>query len=82
MLNHTIKVWELRNKELHGKSGCSKIRKKQLEMEVQELQLLKEKACPQDAFMFIKDVDNYLEKATVTTLATYLVMTKRAVLGA
>ena len=34
MLTHTIKVWELRNKELHGETGCIKVMKQQLKMEV------------------------------------------------
>ena len=44
LLTHSIKVWEMRNKELHGETGCSKVWKQQLELEVQELQLLKDKA--------------------------------------
>ena len=77
LLSHSIQVWELRNKELHGETGCSKVRKQQLELEVHELQLLKDKARPQDYFMFIKDVEKYLEKATISTLTSYLAMTKR-----
>ena len=81
LLNHSIQVWELRNKELHGDEGCSKVRKQRLDLEVRELQLLKDDARPQDAFMFITDVDKYLEKATVSTLTTYLAMTKKAILS-
>ena len=81
VLNHSIQVWELRNRELHGDKGCSKVRKQRLEMEVRDLQLLKEKPRPQDNFMFVKDIDKYLEKATVSTLTAYLAMTKKAILG-
>ena len=31
--------------------------------------------------MFIKDVENYLEKATISTLTSYLAMTKKAILN-
>lgn len=42
---------------------------------------MKDKARPQDYFMFIKDVEKYLEKATVHALTSYLVMTKKSILS-
>ena len=80
-MKRLITAWENRNTELHGESGVSKVCKERLTMEIRELQALKDKARPKDAFMFIADVDKYLEKATVYSMTTYLAITKKAILN-
>ena len=80
-LQHTAMLWEQRNKELHGETNCSVVQKERLASEVRELQSLREKARPQDAFMFINDVDTYLSSALVYTMTLYLSMTKKAILN-
>jgi len=80
-LRHTAMLWEQRNKELHGETNCSVVRKERLASEVRELQSLREKARPQDAFMFINDIEQYLSSASVYTMTLYLSMTKKAILN-
>ena len=42
--------------------------------------MLREQARPKDAFLFIDDVEEYLKKATIYTMTTYIAMTRKAIL--
>ena len=66
-------LWEQRNKELHGETGCSIVQKERLALEIRELKLLWEQARPQDLFMFINDIDLYLSLASVYMMTSYFV---------
>lgn len=81
ILKKLIVAWETRNMELHGETGVSEVCKERLMLEVRELQALKDQARRRDAFVFIADVDKFLEKATVYSMTTYLAMTKKAILN-
>lgn len=80
ILRSVLDLWEKRNKELHGEGITSPIRKLQLAEEVRRLQMLREQARPKDAFLFIDDVEEYLKKATIYTMTTYIAMTRKAIL--
>ena len=83
-MEHTIwsvlGLWDIQNEEMHGTTKASPIRKLQLQEEIWKLQALKSKARPRDAYLFIDDVEEYLKKATVYSMTTYISMTKRPIM--
>ena len=82
ILTLVIQRWEERNDGIHGNStkSFSPVRRKRIEEEIRNLQDLREKACPRDAFLFLPDVKLFLRKPTPYSLMTYLSMTKKAIL--
>ena len=44
------------------------------------MQQLRDEARPVDSFLFLNDVEAYIEKSTAATLASYVSTTKRAIL--
>ena len=51
-----------------------------MQEEVCKLQALKSKARPQDDYLFIYNLEEYLKKATVYSMTTYILMTKQPIM--
>ena len=81
-LRAVLELWETRNSDLHGgkDESPSPVRKARLSQEVRRLQKLQNDAQPVDSFLFLSDVEAYIEKSTANTLALYISTTKRAIL--
>jgi hypothetical protein len=69
-----IKLWELRNEEVHGKTADQqeRTRKTKLSIDVGKLNALKDKARPVDMGLFHADIDKCLDKSTAQTIATFI----------
>lgn len=74
-LKHFIKLWELRNKEVHGKTVEQKdvdTRNIKLGVDTRKLNELKDKARPVDMGLFHTDIEEFLEKLTAQTIASFI----------
>ena len=77
-----IEAWETRNQLIHKreeKEQESPRRHAALIKEVRELQMLRDKACLVDAFLFLADCDAFIKKALILKLADYISMVKRPI---
>ena len=83
ILKLTIELWELRNEEVHGKTNeqQQRRRKERLCIEVRALHAMKDKVRPSDSYLFHPDVEEYLEAATASTIANYIVSHRKYILG-
>ena len=81
-LRSVLELWETRNNDVHGGTDVtpSPVRKDRLSQEVRRLQKLRNDTRPVDSFLFLSDVEAYIEKSTANTLASYISTTKRAIL--
>ena len=82
LLRFHIKVWEQRNKDVHGedqKSNRNKddFKRRQLQSEIRKLQRLKKKARPDDEFLFVH-LKTFL-KSDTDILLTYFKSHKKAI---
>ena len=79
-VRHIMELWESRNKDVHGETNTSPVRRARLQEEIRSLELLREKVRLVDSFLFIHDVEEYLKTATVHTMTVYLSNTKKSIL--
>ena len=80
-LTYLIKLWEIRNEEVHGKSveQQERIRKTKLSADVRTLNALKDKARPADMGLFHNDIEEFIDQSTAQTIATFISSHKRAI---
>ena len=80
-LTHFIKLWELRNEEVHGKSveQQERTRKTKLSTDVRKLNALKDKARLVDMGLFHNDIEEFIDSSTAQTIATFISSHKRAI---
>ena len=80
LLRFHIKVWEQRNKDVHG-DDSNKVKdtfkRRQLQSEIRKLQRFKRKARPEDEFLFVH-LKTFL-KSDTDTLLTYFKSHKKAI---
>jgi len=83
MLSQFIKLWELRNEEVHGKTEeqQDKIRKMKLSIEVKRLNEMRDVARPSDVCLFHDDVEKYIEQSTSKTIAIFISSHRRAIIN-
>jgi len=87
MLSHFIKLWELQNEEVHGKTEEHQdtIRKMKLNIEVKRLNEMRDIARPSDVCLFLclfrDDVEKYIEQSTSKTIAIFISSHRRAILN-
>ena len=74
-------LWEQRNTEVHGKTqeDQQERRKRALSEKIRQLQEERHRARPSDDFLFLDDVEAFLDTATPSTMATYLASYTRAI---
>ena len=80
LLRFHIKVWEQRNKEVHGNDKhkvTDNFKRRQLQSEIRKLQRFKHKARPDDEFLFVH-LKTFL-KSDTDTLITYFKSHKKAI---
>ena len=80
LLRFHIKVWEQRNKDVHGDDNnrvTDKFKRRKLQSEIRKLQRFKQKARPEDEFLFVH-LKTFL-KSDNDTLLTYLKSHKKAI---
>jgi len=77
-----IDLWEIRNEEVHGKTieQQETTRKAKLATEVKRLNAMRDIARPSDACLFIDNEQEYLERSTARTIATFVSSHRRAIL--
>jgi hypothetical protein len=80
-LTYFIKLWELRNEEVHGKSveQQERTRKTKLSTDVRKLNAQKDKARPADMGLFHNDIEEFIDSSTAQTIATFISSHKRAI---
>ena len=66
ILSEFIQLWEIRNKEVHGKTKerNETLRKKKLTIEKKRLNSMKNEARPGDQFLFHDNVNEFIEKSS------------------
>ena len=76
-----MELWEQRNEEVHGKTEQQKQKKRleKLSIEVRRLHSMRDLTRPSDDFIFHKDVEIFLEKATAKMAANYISTNKRII---
>jgi hypothetical protein len=81
-LLQVIELWELRNDEVHGKTieQQEQTRKTKLTVEIKRLNEMREYARPSDVCLFIEEEEDYLEKSTARTMATFISSHRRAII--
>ena len=82
LLRFHIKVWEQRNKDVHGDDENSNkdkdnFKRRQLQSEIRKLQRFKKKARPDDDFLFVH-LETFL-KSNTDTLRTYFKSHRKAI---
>jgi hypothetical protein len=80
-LKYFIKLWELRNEEVHGKTveQQERTRKTKLSIDARKLNELKDKARPVDMGLFHADIDEFLDKSSAQTIATFISSHRKAI---
>jgi len=80
-LQHFITLWELRNEEVHGKTVVQqeRTRKTKLSIDARKLNELKDKARPVDMGLFHDNIEEFLDKSTAQTIATYISSHRKAI---
>jgi hypothetical protein len=81
LLKQFIKLWELRNEEVHGKTAelQEQIRKDKLGKVVRQLNELRDQARPSDMCLFHSDMKAYIEKSNAQSIASYISSHKKAI---
>ena len=76
-----IDLWEIRNKEVHGKDKATKQkqRKAKAAISVQDLHKLQDQACPRNAFLFYQDVEEEIEHEKEAKLEGFIAMETRPI---
>ena len=76
-----IDLWEIRNKEVHGKDKAMKQQKRKTKaaINVRDLHGLQDQARPGDSFLFYWDVVEKIEHATAAKLERFIAMTTRLI---
>jgi hypothetical protein len=74
-LQHFITLWELRNEEVHGKTVVQQGRTRK----TRKLNELKDKARPVDMGLFHANIEEFLDKSTAQTIATYISSHRKAI---
>ena len=76
-----IELWEICNKEVHGKEEVVKQQKRKAKaaISVQELHKLQDQSRPWGVFLFYHNVDKEIEKATAAQLEGYIAMKTKAI---
>ena len=69
-----IHLWELHNTKVHGKTAEQRktTRKRKLVKEMRKLHTRKDKARPDDVFMFYEDVKKFIECSSAKRIATWI----------
>jgi hypothetical protein len=80
-LRYSIQLWELRNKEVHGKTiqQQESTRKTKLSIDARKLNELKDKARPVDMGLFHNDIEEFLDKSTAQTIAKFISSHRKAI---
>jgi len=80
-LTYFIKLWELRNEEVHGKTvdQQERTRKSKLSIDARKLNALKDKARPVDMGLFHANIDEFLDNSTAQTIATFISSHRKAI---
>jgi len=83
LLSQFIKLWELRNEEVHGKTEeqQEKTRKMKLSIEVKRLNEMRDIARPSDVCLFHDDIEKYIEQSTAKTIAIFISSHRRAIVN-
>ncbi|OEU21556.1 hypothetical protein FRACYDRAFT_235180 [Fragilariopsis cylindrus CCMP1102] len=83
ILSNFIELWELRNEEVHGKTEeqQERTRKAKLMVEVRRLNAMRPNARPSDECLFIDKEDEFIEKSSAKTIATYISSHRRAIIN-
>jgi hypothetical protein len=81
LLKQYIKLWELRNEEVHGKTAelQEQIRKDELGKVVRQLNELRDQARPSDMCLFHSDIESYIEQSNAQSIASYISSHKKAI---
>ena len=81
-LSQYIKLWELRNEEVHGKTAeqQEQTRKSKLAVEVRKLDTWKNESRPEDMCLFHANIEEYIDTSTASTLATYISSHRKAIM--
>jgi hypothetical protein len=82
-LSQYIKLWELRNEEVHGKTAeqQERTRKSKLAIEVRKLDTWKNESRPADMCLFHANIDEYINNSNAPTLATYISSHRKAIMN-
>ena len=82
-LSQYIKLWELRNEEVHGKTAeqQEQTRKSKLAVEVRKLNTWKNDSRPDDMCLFHANIEDFIEGSTAQNLATYISSHKKAIMN-
>jgi hypothetical protein len=83
MLSQFIKLWELRNEEVHSKTEEQQemTRKMKLSIEVKQLNDMRDIARPSDVCLFHDDIEKYIEQSTAKTIAIFISSHRRAIVN-
>jgi hypothetical protein len=81
LLTQFIKLWELRNEEVHGKTKehQERTRKERLRIEVGRLNSMKDDARPSDMFLFHANEEEYIEQSTSQEIASWISSHRKAI---
>ena len=75
-----IKLWETRNKEIHDtKTGDDVLAKTYYINKVKRLQNFKYKVRPRDKFLFVDNLQDFLENSTPQMLAQHIISHRKAI---
>jgi hypothetical protein len=82
MLSQFIKLWELRNKEVHGKTEEQQetTRNTKLCIEVRRLNTMRDIERPSNVCLFHEDIDTSIDQTTAKTIAIYISSHMRAII--
>ena len=76
-----IEIWEMRNKEVHGKEAASieQKRKERAAITVRELHKLEEQSQPSVFILFYQDVEATIERVQATTLEAFIAIKTKSI---
>ena len=80
-LRMMIELWEMRNKEVHGKEAAAieQKRKERAAITVRELHKLEEQSRASDSILFYQDVKATIEQVPAATLEAFIAMKTKAI---
>ena len=76
-----IDLWEMRNKDVHGKEEVTKQQKRKAKaaISVKALHKLEEITRPSDSMLFYQDVEKEIEQGTAAKLEGFIAMKTRPI---
>ena len=74
MLSEFVRLWEIRNEEVHGKTKerNETLQKKKLTIETKRLNSMKDEARPGNQFLFHDNVNKFIKKSSAKRIGSWV----------